>query len=146
MSKQFILTGYRPLRVEEKELMERAIIWLRKRRLEIDEITFLTIASINRNEKTVDVRREGKICVIWHHINYEGSPFDLYLTEVFPYLNSRKFIFVRWAYIGRQPNFCTHILFEDVQKICLNRERHLLTLALKFDTLEVAKVNLHIRN
>ena len=146
MSKPFILDRYRSLSVNEREVTEQAILWLKKKYLTIEEITFLTVRSVDRNKKHINIKREGKIAVIWRHIDYTGTPFDLYLTEVFPCLKSNRFIFVRWAWTGRRPELCQHILAEKVEEIVATSSKSILTLATKFDTLRVAKVNLHIRN
>ena len=146
MSKPFILDGYRALRVNEREVAEKAILWLKKKHLTIEEITFLSLRNVDRDKKHINIKREGKIAVIWRHIDYSGSPFDLYLTEVFPCLKSNRFIFVRWAWNGRKPELCQHIQAQKVEEIVATPSRSILTLAVKFDTLKVAKVNLHIRN
>lgn len=146
MSKQWILDRYRVLRVEEREAMEKAIIWCKRKRIKEREIAFLALNNIDRSKKMINLKREGKHIVIWKHISYEGSPLDLYLTEVFPCLKSNRFLFVRSAFTGRDPELCTHIELEKVKEIIEEQAQSLLTLALKFDTIRIAKVNLHIRN
>lgn len=146
MPRQFILDRYRVLRVEEREVAEKAILWLVKKKLTIEEIAFLSERNLDREGKCINIKREGKIVTVWHHISYGGTPFDLYLTEVFPCLKSNRFIFVRWAWTGRYPELCQHIPVERVARTIEESRRRLLTLALKFDTIKVAKVNLHIRN
>lgn len=146
MSRMYILDRYRPLRVEEREVAERAILWLKKKHLRIEEIAFLSERNVDRVSKCINIKREGKIATVWRHISYEGSPFDLYITGVFPFLKSSRFIFVRWAFSGRRPELCQHIPVEDVAKIVQESPQNLLTLARYFDKLRVAKVNLHIRN
>ena len=146
MSRMYILDRYRPLRVEEREVAEKAILWLKKKHLRIEEIAFLSERNVDRASKHINIKREGKIATVWRHIAYENSPFDLYLTEVFPCLKSNRFIFVRWVFSGRRPELCQHIPIEDVAKIVQERPESLLTLAQSFGKLKVAKVNLHIRN
>ena len=146
MSRMYVLDRYRPLRVEEREVAEKAILWLRKKHLTIEEIAFLSERNVDRVSKHINIKREGKIATVWHHIAYENSPFDLYLTEVFPCLKSNRFIFVRWAWNGRRTQICQHIPLERVEQITREKAKSVLTFRLKFDTLKVAKVNLHIRN
>jgi len=146
MSRMYILDRYRPLRVEEREVAEKAILWLKKKHLTLEEIAFLSERNVDRASKHINIKREGKIAAVWHHIAYEGSPFDLYLTEVFPCLKSNRFIFVRWAFSGRRPELCSHIPVEEVAEIVQESPESLLTLAQYFGKLRIAKVNLHIRN
>jgi len=142
----FILDKYRALRVEEREAAEKAILWLKKKHLRIEEIVFLSERNIDREKKLINVRREGKIATIYRQISYAESQFELYLTEVFPCLKSNRFIFVRWAFTGRSPELCQHIETEAVEKIIKQKPNSLLTLAQKFGNIRIAKVNLHIRN
>ena len=146
MINNYILQGYRALTVGERESTEKAILWLKKKHLTIREIAFLSLRNIDLENKTITIKREGKRIVVWRKVNYANSPFDLYLTEVFPCLKSNRFIFVGWAWNGRRTQLCQHIPLERVEQITREKAKSVLTFRLKFDTLKVAKVNLHITN
>ena len=144
-TKPYVLNGYRALRVEEMEAAEKAINWLKKRHLRIEEIAFLTIRNVDQENMIVSVKREGKLATLWLHTGYQGSPFEHYM-QLFPSMKSNRFIFVRWAFTGRKQGLCQHIQVEKVREIVAQNRKSLLTIQSTCTIIKVAKVNLHITN
>lgn len=145
MSKQYLLDGYRFLSVEEKELREKAIHWLLKKRVRAEEIKFLNLKQIDQVNKLINIKREGKIAIVNKQIAYRDTPFDFYMG-CFPGMKSNRFIFVRWAWAGRKAMLCSPILTEELEEIIEEKAKPVLTLSLKFGNIRVAKMNWHITN
>ena len=97
------LTSY-----EKKKALE-AIEWLKKRRISVEKIAVLSMRNIDREGKRILFVTETKYLTIKRVVRYEGSPFDEYITEVFPCLNVEKFVFVHQKPRGNVPTFCGHI-------------------------------------
>lgn len=144
MINNWVLLGYRELNKQEQGKVELAIDWLRKKHIRPKTIALITLDQLDREGKIISFEKGSKFVTFSRNISYAGTPFDLYLTEVFPVIKSKKFVFTRWAWTGRRDQLGSHIPVAKVEEIIENRDKRLLTKTPVFATMRIAKVSLHI--
>ena len=134
--------GYRSLTEREEENAIEAIDWLFGKHLNSHQIAVMSERCLDRKRKFIYVVMEkGRLAFI-RRINYEGTPFEEYLTEVLPCLKTRTWIFPRLAWQGRMPNFGFHIKEEIVENYRQNHHKRVLIIQRQCGKIEVSETKI----
>ena len=137
--------GYRPLTTEEQAIAEQAIVWLANKRLRPYDIARLTDQNLDRESKLLCVAIEKGRLIFNRRINYAGTIFDQYLTEVLPYLKVKKWLFPNRGWTGGNASFGFHVHLEDVENFLQNRAKKLLHFGRKFVTIKASTKKSYIQ-
>lgn len=139
------LYGYRKLTEEEQRSAERAISWLLDKRLRPQDIALLTERNLDREAKMINVAMEKGRLIFYRRIKYRGSDFDLYTTEVLPYLKVEKWLFPNMGWLGRDPGFGFHIHTDELEEYIQKLRKNLLLYRKQYDNIEVSTKKLNIQ-
>ena len=137
--------GYRKLTTQEKELAERAIDWLADKHLKANHIALLTNRNIDRESKTVNIAIEKGRLVFFRRINYAGSDFERYLTEVLPCLRVERWIFPNQGWPGAKPSFGFHIHTQELEEYLEIHAKRVLLLKKRCGNIEITATKSHIQ-
>ena len=137
--------GYRTLTIEEQAIAEQAVLWLAKKRLKPKDIARLTDQNLDRESKLLCIAIEKGRLMFFRRINYAGTIFDQYLTEVLPYLKVQMWLFPNRGWTGRKPSFGFHIHAEDVTRFVENHAKKLLHFNAKFVTIKPSTKKAYIQ-
>lgn len=146
MFKQTNTYFYRTLTKTEQESMEAAILWLAKHHVKPHQIAFLTRDNIDRELNAIAIIIPGKRFTIVRKIGYQGTAMERYLTDTFPGLKSRDWLFPTSVWTGVRPSFGFHVRVEGVENFVKQNRKMVLNKLRQYSIIEVSIKGLHIQN
>lgn len=141
MYNNYVHQGFRTLTEKERESAEKAIMWLKTKRLKAHHIAFLTENNLDREAKMLEITIEKGRLAFYRRINYAKSDFEAYITGVLPCLKVKKWLFPNLAYRGRTPTGGFHIRVESIEKFLKNHDKRLLHNRKRYSIIEVSATN-----
>ena len=137
MFNNHVLHGFRNLTETEIECAERAIEWLIRKHTQARTIALLTLRQIDRESKTVTLKRESKHIIYYRSVNYEGTALEEWL-KILPNLKIKLWVFPNAGHRGRTEVGGFHVHVEAVENFAQNRKQKALTLHRRFAIIEVS--------